>query len=497
MKILIGKLGAESNSFATEKGTLQRFAPHGITCGEKLFEVYRDTADYLGGVIRAGEEEGVEMIPSIGLLSAVPLLEKEAVEETVRQLCSYVSAHKDEIDGICLSMHGAGAGVGIPDMEAYTLKAVREAAGRGIPIMSSLDLHGNISEEMNELSDGLFGIKNYPHTDENEAGYLAMKTLIRTVRSGQRPQMAIRRIPLLIAPAVGCTFRSPMKEFREHVAEYAAENGLIDATLFHGFAYADVPCAGASIVVIAEKDAQKHADELAAWVWERRALLVPECLSCEEAMDRAEEELAKPGRGYVVINETSDNPGGGTPGDGTHLLREFLKRDEPGLLFGAIVDRDIVELAHAAGVGGHISGLLGGKSDRLHGDPLEIRDAEVLNLSDGRGWYTSPMHAGLRLNLGRMARIRSGSVEIVVCETKGSQGMDDQPYLMTGANIDNYRIVGLKSSIHFRAWFDSHAKAIVTADPPGIHTSNFRQLTFKAIPRPSYPLDPDMKFMGK
>lgn len=492
MKILIGKLGAESNSFATERGTMFRFAPHGITSGERVFEVFRGTADYLGGAIQAGEEEGVEMIPAIGLLAAVPLLDKEAIDEPLQMIVDCVREHKDEIDGIFLGMHGAGAGVGIPDMEAYTLKAVREAlGGRYVPIMSSLDLHGNISEEMRDLSDGLFGIKNYPHTDENEAGYRAMKTLIRTIRGEVRPQLAIRRLPFLIAPASGYTFGGPMTAFRDHVAEYVKENNLIDATLFHGFAYTDVPYAGASIVVVAEKDAQKHADILAKWVWERRAKLVPDCYSCAEAVDRAHEELAKPGKGYVVINETSDNPGGGTPGDGTWLLREFLKRDEPGMLFGSIYDKFFVELAFEAGVGGKVSGYLGGKSDNLHGEPIEIKDAEVLALSNGKGWYTSPMLAGIRINLGRMARVRAGNVEIVVSEVQGSQGMDDQPYLLVGANIDNYRIVGLKSSIHFRAWFDGHAKAIVTADPPGIHTSNFKQLPFKAITRPAYPLDPD------
>ena len=495
MKILIAKLGAESNSFATERGTLQRFAPHGICRGERTIESFRNTADYLGGVIQAGEEEGVEMIPSAALLAAVPLLDKEAIDVPMQMIVEDVRAHKDEIDGICLCMHGAGAGVGIPDMEAYVLAAVRQAMdGKYVPIMSSLDLHGNISEEMNELSDGLFGIKNYPHTDQKEAGYLCMKTLIRTVRGEIHPQMALRRLPIMIPPAIGCTFRSPMKEFRAHVLEYAKEHDLIDASMFHGFAYTDVPTAGASIVVIAEKDAQKHADELAKWVWERRAQLVPECLSCAEALDRAEAELAKPGRGYVVINETSDNPGGGTPGDGTHLLREFLKRDEPGMLFGHITDKEFVEKAFAAGVGGTVSGLLGGKTDRLHGDPIEIRDAEVLALSNGDGWYTSPMHFGLRMKLGKVARIRVGNVEVVVNEIKGVQSMDDQPYVLAGANIDNYTIVGLKSSIHFRAWFDDHAKAIVTADPPGIHTSNFKQLAFKAISRPAYPLDPDMTF---
>lgn len=494
MKILIGKLGAESNAFATEICDMKRFAPHGITRGDRIFEVFRGTADYLGGMIQAGEEEGVEMIPSIGILNAVPVLEKECLEEAADLLVSYVEKYKDEIDGICLGMHGAGAAKGIPDMEAYTLTRVREVAGPDMPIMSSLDLHGNISEEMAALSSGLFGVKEYPHIDENPAGYLAMKTLIRTIRGEVKPEVAVSRLPLMIMPAIGCTFRSPMKDIRDYVAVYAKENGLIDATFFHGFAYTDVPCCGASVVVVSEKDARKHADTLAKWVWERRKALIPECLSCEEALDRAEEELSKPGDGYVVINETSDNPGGGTPGDGTHLLREFLKRNEPGMLFGAIVDPEFAEKAHEAGIGGRVSGLLGGKSDHLHGDPIEIKEAEVINLSNGKDHYVSPMHAGLSLNMGKTARVRVGNVDIVVSSVKGIQGMDDRPYRMTGADINDYRIVGLKSSIHFRAWFDGRAKAIVTADPPGIHTSNITQLPFTGIPRPVYPLDPDVTF---
>gem|GEM_PF-6400345 len=34
-----------------------------------------------------------------------------------------------------------------------------------MPVTTSLDLHGNISEKIVRLSDGIFGIKEYPHTE--------------------------------------------------------------------------------------------------------------------------------------------------------------------------------------------------------------------------------------------------------------------------------------------------------------------------------------------
>jgi len=493
MKILIGNLGAECNTFASDKGTFERWAPNGWITGDDIFRMLRGGTSYLSGMIAAGEEEGVEIIPTVSLLNAMPLMTKEARDYTLNVVLDYIRAHKDDLDGICLSLHGAGVAEETDDLEAYTLEKVREIVGDDMPITVTLDLHGNISQEMVELSDGLFGIKKYPHVDQPEADYLAMKTLLRILRGESKPVTVLRQIPLLIPCSVGCTNREPMKSIAEHVAQYAAEHGLIDATLFHGFPYSDVPCAGASIVTVAEERgvAERAAEELARWVWERRADLMPECPTPQEAVDRALEELAKPGEGYVVINETSDNPGAGTPGDGTWLLQEFLRRDLEGTIFAYIPDKEFVLKAHAAGVGGKVSGLLGGKTDNIHGAPVQIDDAEVLCLSNGEGIY---VRSRLPVRYGKMARIRVGNVEIVVTEQLSQQSFDDRAFLLTGADINQCRIVGLKSSAHFRSFFEPRAKAIVTTDPPGIQTANFKQLTFQKVRRPIYPLDPDMEY---
>ena len=244
----------------------------------------------------------------------------------------------------------------------------------------------------------------------------------------------------------------------------------------------------------AEEGAQEAADELAQWVWDNRHELDPVCLSAEEAVDEALAELAKEGEGYVVINETSDNPGGGTPGDGTHLLREFLRRDLEGAIMGYIHDEEIARKAHAAGVGEAISGLLGGKTDNIHGEPIALENAKVIALSDGHAVYTSPMYKGLPVYYGKTARLRIGNVEVIVAEKLPQQTFDDRPFMIVGADVEQYRIVGVKSSAHFRAFFQPRAKAIVTADPPGIHTANFNQLTYNNLTHPIYPLDPETTF---
>ncbi|MER9204221.1 MlrC C-terminal domain-containing protein [Mesorhizobium sp. M0933] len=140
------------------------------------------------------------------------------------------------------------------------------------------------------------------------------------------------------------------------------------------------------------------------------------------AVERALAALEKPGAGYVVIVEISDNPGAGAPGTGTHLLREILRRDLPKTIFGFISDPEIALLAHEVGVGGVVSGLLGGKTDKIHGAPIELHNARVCALSDGNATYVSPMMEGLPVCYGKTARLCIGNVDIIVTEYASGEG---------------------------------------------------------------------------
>ena len=96
-----------------------------------------------------------------------------------------------------------------------------------------------------------------------------------------------------------------------------------------------------------------------------------------------------------MVNDTADNPGGGSPCDATHVLRALLESDVERACFGFIYDPEVAAQAHAAGPGSVIDVRLGGKHDELHGEPLEL-SVYVKTLSDGRFVHTSPMLAGVR-----------------------------------------------------------------------------------------------------
>jgi microcystin degradation protein MlrC len=241
-----------------------------------------------------------------------------------------------------------------------------------------------------------------------------------------------------------------------------------------------------SVVAIADGDddlARAAAQDVARAIWAAREEYRPTSLTPQEAIAAA---LATEG-GPVVINDTSDNPGGGSPGDSTHLLRAMLDAGLQNACYAFIYDVATAAHAHDAGVGATIRVRLGGKTDTLHGRPIEA-DAYVKGLTDGRFRLTTPMGRGMAVNLGPMARLQIGGIDILVSSER-SQVLDDEVFLLHGLDVRRYKIVALKSSAHFRAGFTHLAKAIITADAPGATTLRLENFTHHRLRRPIWPLD--------
>lgn len=492
MRIMIATFGQETNTFSPDRIGVDKFLPNGWIKAETLLEGFRGTKSYLGGAIAACDEYGVDILPLDSVeIDGGPMITAEGLEELMDHFCSQVKANWQQTDGLFLGMHGAGSAQGVEDLESYVLTKLREIVGRDYPIMSSLDIHGNITPEMLELSDGLFVIKEYPHTDMAEAAYLATKTLIRTIRGEVKPVMTLEILPIILPNTTTTTIEPPMASVRDYFAAYCAEHGFIDVTMVQGFSANDQYWAGASVLIVAERDATKEAKELAKYFWDRRHDFDPHPLTAAQAIDRAQQY---DGEGYVVINESSDNPGSGCPGDGTHLLRELVERDLPKTVFAFIYDPETALQAHKAGVGATIHARIGGKTAAICGEPLEL-DVQVVNLSDGNFNYVTPQNFGVAVCLGLTARLRHGNVDIVVASYR-TQSFDDRPLVITGGDPHQYKIICLKSAGHFRAYFKSRAGLIVPCEMPGLRSTNLKTYPYQKIRHPVYPLDDETTYTG-
>jgi len=483
MKVFIGRFGHECNTMSPLFAEYKDVLTSSEFCrGQAIIDNYEGTPEYLGGMIACARENNVELVPSISTEVAMPRLSTDCLNQCMSQILEDLEACKDEIDGICFILHGAGCAVGIDDLETYVLQEFRRVVGPDMPITVPLDLHGNLTQEMLPLADAFFSIKEYPHTDYAECGYLAMKTLIDIIRTGRRPKMALVRIPML--PGSYCTLDEPVLSINRRVAEAVREHNMIDATFMHGFVSSNLPFSGPTLLAVSYEDPTEIAKQLAQYVWEKRWEFVVECPKPTEAFAIAE-ALDEPG--YIVMNEPSDNPGGGAPGDGTFLLREMLERNLPGSAFVHIFDPEVAQLAIRSGVGSKISCLLGGKMDDIHGDPIELRDAEVMAVSDGEMISNSPMMMGIVRNIGPTVMLRTGNVDIIVASAQ-RQTMDDQPFVICGTKAENYRYIGIKSNVHFKAFYKDHAVLIIRVYTPG-HNNGDPHVMYTNIQRPVFPLD--------
>jgi microcystin degradation protein MlrC len=480
VKIAIAGIAHETNTYVRSLTQARDF--HQLR-GERILRL-RGTETSVGGALATCDTLGIEPVP-IFLADAQPsgTIARETYdafkEEILRGLADALP-----IDGVFLALHGAGVVDGMPDLEGDLCVAVRELLGEGVPITAVFDLHGNVTQVMADALDGAFACHQYPHIDMHLRADEAIRLIVRMHEEGFRPVLHVETVPMLIPTTT--TFEGIGEAMLARVLESEAEDGVIDASWFHGFPYTDTPHVGMHVVVTTRGDreqARRIARRLARELWSSRESFRARSLSAEEAVAQARDLAAA--RRPVVINETSDNPGGGAPGDGTHLLRAMLDAKLENACFGFIVDPEVAAQAHAAGVGSSIDVSLGGKYDALHGAPLALR-AYVKSLADGR-LIMQAMGKGARLNLGPMARLLVDGIDVVVASNR-SQTFDPEPFLALGIDVRRYAIVALKSSNHFRAGFRDVAAAIVTADPPGLTTHHVEIFPRRHAPGPLWPL---------
>jgi len=483
MRIAIAGFNHETNTFCTDRTDTRNFSQ---IRGERLFQS-QGTQTSLGGALDTCAALGIEAVPLLAV-QAQPsgIIEFDTYQAFTTEILDGIRNNLP-LDGVFLDLHGAGVVDGIGDLETNLTKVIRDLVGEAVPIAATFDLHGNINQAMCDALDGTFACHQYPHIDLHLRAREAIELIVRMHKENFRPVTHVEYLPLLLPTTT--TFEGIGQAQLKNMLAAEAESGVIDVSWFHGFPYADTKDVGASIAVTTSGDreqAERTAKRLAQGLWQAREAFRPLSLSGDEAVARAVAAAALNPDKPVVINETSDNCGGGTPGDGTHLLRSMLDAKLEQACFGFIVDPEVADQAHEAGVGATISVDLGGKTDALHGEPLHLT-VYVKALHDGR-LKMRAMFKGAPLHLGKFARLVINDIDIIV-GSRRSQTFDIAPFLAVGIDVSEYPIVALKSSNHFRAGFTHIASSIITADTPGLTTHKLQVFGHKNLRAPSWPLD--------
>jgi microcystin degradation protein MlrC len=497
MRVAIGGIAHESSTFATVPTELSHFEEQGIPEGQQLIETYTGTKSPIGGFLDAARDFSFEVAPTI-YAHATPggLVTKHATETLTNWLCDGLRSALEtgSLDGVLLSLHGAMVSEIDVDGESYVLRAVREVVGPDIPVIVELDLHGNITEEMVDLATVCVAYDEYPHTDPYERAYEMGLILTKIVRGGAQPTAAIIKIPLLADGQKQYSHAGPMLNVKHMAHDIEGERGVLNVSYLPGFPYADIEPMSFSIIVTTDNNpeqAQDAARRLANYIWDHRAEFKVHPVPVDEAVQQA---MNAP-EGPIVLADIGDNPGGGTPADGTTVLEALLRLGADNAVVVPINDPETVQQAISAGEGATVDLKLGGKVDDQHGDTLDVT-AKVVRITDGEFTHKGPMGTGTHRTLGPTVVLAiesqgGGTVEVIVTSFR-YQPTDLEVLRSQGIEPTEKQIIVVKSSVHYRAAFTPIAKEMIEVDTPGLTTPHLERFEYNRLQRPIYPFDPDM-----
>jgi microcystin degradation protein MlrC len=157
-----------------------------------------------------------------------------------------------------------------------------------------------------------------------------------------------------------------------------------------------------------------------------------------------------------------------------------------------MVDPDAANHLNECNVGDTLTIEIGGKTDpRFGGGPLTVTGT-ILGLSDGICVGDGPMKNGQTIKFGPTAVLRVDGIDILVVN-EPIQMYDQQQFRAFGIDLDAKSVIGLKSMQHFRAAFEPLTETVIVCDSGALCTPDASKLPYRNVPRPIFPLDPDMK----
>lgn len=492
--IAIAGLAIETSTFSPLRTTQpSQFHPYrGSDIADKKYAAWlgegtplRAAADWRGALIGHALPGGVVTRPVFDSLTA---------EICVRlfEICEAGRAQGRAVEGLWFDIHGAMVVEGLKDAEAVLLRRIRTVVGPDVLVSASMDLHGNVSRELCHGVDLITGYRTAPHVDTDETKVRACWNLLHMIRGRReqghrgkwkRPVKAWIPIPVLLPGEQTSTRVQPAKKLYEMVPQVEAMEGVIDASVWVGYAWADEErCRAVTVVTGWDKSAVKSgAERLAKLFWDvhEEFTFVAPVGSYKECIDSAL-RIKKECRPFY-ISDSGDNPTAGGSGDVTWGLTKLLEREEfrdekgPVVIYASLPGPDAVKVALQAGVGATVTVTAGAEVDDLHSGPLELTGC-VHAIKQGDPWA----HTEVVLQVGSVYAILTEFRKPYHHE-KDFTDLDLRP--RDGADIVIVKIGYLEPELY------DMAKGWMMALTPGSVDQDLERLGHKKISRPMWPFD--------
>lgn len=484
MRIAIAGLMHESNTFNPIKADRKAFEIQSLLFGPALVEEWKDAHHEMGGFIEGVKAQGNELLPIVmGWATPSGPVADAVIDEITTHIIGEIKKHKP--DGLLLGQHGAMVVESFPDGDGEFIARLRKGLGPDFPIVVTLDLHGNISEQVVRNSTAAIAYRTCPHVDQRARGLQAAELLFRTLKKEVRPVQALAKPPVIVNIMTHDTSEAPLRSFMEEARMLEKKPGILAVSLLPGFAYADVPQMGPAVIVVADGNidlARAEAERFGKHLWEARAKLAADLPDPATAVAQALKAEKLP----VVLVDTGDNVGGGSAGDGTFILAEMLRQGATGGVVCLYAPNEVQQCL-AAGPGNDVRLVVGGKVDRAHGDPVQVA-GKVRLVHDGTYLEPQVRHGGRRLNhMGLTALVELPGQNLLVLNSQRHPPFSLGQLTCLGIQPERQRILVVKAAIAYKAAYKPIAGTIISVDTPGQTAVNPRRFDYRHI-RPMYPL---------
>jgi microcystin degradation protein MlrC len=458
MRIGIGGIHIESSTFTPHLATDADFA-------------VRRGADLLARYAFTGTTDGVEWVPLVHA-RAVPggPVAPDTYQRLEDELLDRLS-RAGPLDGVLLDMHGAMFVPGREDVEAELAALVRQAVGHTCLLSAATDLHGNITASLVRQLDLVTAHRLAPHEDEWLTRERAARVMVHCLRNGIRPVKAWVRVPVLLPGEKTSTRKEPARSLYAGLSEVERTPGILDASIWVGYAWADEPRSGAAVVVSGTdpEAVGAHAAALAERYWAVRDQFefVGPAGTADEAIAAAMTSDRRP----FVISDSGDNPTAGGAGDVPYLLERLLTTSgDKSILYASIVDPSAVAACEDST---EVDLTVGGKLDTRHGWPARLRGRVRTVTDDPVG--------------GRVAVVAAGPVQVILTSRR-------KPYHLvedfTRLGLDPHRtdVVVVKIG-YLEPELYQLAQGWMIALTPGGVDQDLARLGHRRLSRPLYPFD--------
>jgi len=428
----------------------------------------------------------------IGLVEAGGPLDQNFFQLAFNEMKSRLVAAMP-VDAVYICNHGAMITTENKDPDGEIFAMVREIVGPDVPVVATLDLHGNVSQRMVSAADAIVAYRTNPHVDMLARGREAAGVLLEML-DGLKPDVAFIRLPVTPPTVTLLTESGPYADLIAY-GQTLIDGDVFNVSILGGFAYSDTPKNGLAIIVSSRQangSAQRAAQKIADRAWAEHKRYTPVLTSLEDAVQTvcavgADEKLPP-----VILADVADNPGGGGNGNTMWIIEALHRAGAKGVIVGVINDPALAAEATALGKGTRFNAVF----NRDNGDEFSHRfeaEATVVRLRDGECVGRRGFYAGRKMNLGPTALLDLGGIQVVVISVR-TQCADPAFLEMMGLDIGAARAVVVKSRGHFRAGFDEFfgPDQVIEVDTPGLTSPILSRFNFKYLPRPVFPVDQDV-----